>query len=147
MFIFFAQASRLQWAMIIIRPFEIFTMILNLWGFYPNVMFLRKNFCESYNFCKFSLHWLNPNGISPRILFDNKFFCKYLESVAYPGGMHRMHVHPPPGGVHPPLPSLKGWLWEKMRKWATRKKCKFVYLRLDNFLPRIIKYKKQSFHF
>ncbi len=37
---------------------------------------------------------------------------------AYPGGMLRMHVHPPlpppvhppPGHVHPPLPSLKGWL-------------------------------------
>jgi hypothetical protein len=25
-----------------------------------------------------------------------------------------------------------------MRQWATRKKCMFVYLRLDNFLPRII---------
>jgi hypothetical protein len=34
-----------------------------------------------------------------------------------------------------------------MRQWATRKKCKFVYLRLDNFLPRIIIYKKQSFNF
>ncbi len=39
-------------------------------------------------------------------------------AVAYPGGMHRMHVHPPSpplcipplGHVHPPLPSLKGWL-------------------------------------
>ncbi len=37
---------------------------------------------------------------------------------AYPGGMHRMHVHPPSHPVHPPprpcasppLPSLKGWL-------------------------------------
>jgi hypothetical protein len=35
-------------------------------------------------------------------------------------------VHPPPGHVHPP--SLKGWLWDKMRQWATRKKCKFVYI-------------------
>jgi len=25
-----------------------------------------------------------------------------------------------------------------MRQWATRKKCKFVYLRLDNFLPHIM---------
>jgi hypothetical protein len=40
-----------------------------------------------------------------------------LSSVAYPGGMHRMHVHPPSPPVHPPpamcippLPSLKGWL-------------------------------------
>jgi hypothetical protein len=31
--------------------------------------------------------------------------------------------------VHPPPPSL-GWLWEKMRQWATRKKCKFVYLNI-----------------
>ncbi len=45
----------------------------------------------------------------------------------------------------PPLPSLKGWLWEKMRQWATRKKCKFVYLRLDNFLPRIITVKDPNF--
>ncbi len=52
-----------------------------------------------------------------------------LDPVAYPGGMHRMHVHPPyspcasppPRPVHPPLSSLKGWLWEKMRQWATRK--------------------------
>ncbi len=44
----------------------------------------------------------------------------------------RLHVHP--GHVHPP-PSP---VW---------KKCKFVYLRLDNFLPRIIIYKKQSFNF
>jgi hypothetical protein len=40
-----------------------------------------------------------------------------LNAGAYPGGMRRMHVHPPsppcaspPGHVHPPLPSLKGWL-------------------------------------
>ncbi len=41
-------------------------------------------------------------------------------------------VHPPPfpGHVHPPLPSLEGWLWEKMRQWAKRKKCKFVYLNI-----------------
>ncbi len=31
-----------------------------------------------------------------------------------------------------------------MRQWATRKKCKFVYLRLDNFLPRIIVRQKTS---
>jgi hypothetical protein len=51
---------------------------------------------------------------------------------------------PPPGHVHPPplhTPAV-------MRKdeavgsghWATRKKCKFVYQRLDNFLPHIIMY-------
>jgi hypothetical protein len=55
------------------------------------------------------------------------------------GGMHRMHVHPPPPG-HVPCE-------EKMRQWATKKKCKFVYLRLDSFLSRIIIYKKQSFNF
>ncbi len=27
---------------------------------------------------------------------------------------------PPPGHVHPP-PSLKGWLWEKMRQWEQEK--------------------------
>jgi hypothetical protein len=48
-------------------------------------------------------------------------------------------VHPPPWPcASPPLSSLKGWLWEKIRQWATRKKCKFVYLRLNNFLPRTI---------
>ncbi len=25
-----------------------------------------------------------------------------VRAGAYPGGMHRMHVHPPPGHVHPP---------------------------------------------
>ncbi len=42
-----------------------------------------------------------------------------LDAGAYPGGMHRMHVHPPPCAfpplamcIPPPLPSLKGWLWE-----------------------------------
>ena len=45
-------------------------------------------------------------------------------------------IPPPPLCIPPPLPSLKGWLWEKMRQWATRKKCKFVYLRLDNFLTQ-----------
>ncbi len=52
---------------------------------------------------------------------------------------------PPPLCIPPLLPSLKGWLWEKMRQWATRKKCKFVYLRLENFLLRIIIYKKTVF--
>jgi hypothetical protein len=44
---------------------------------------------------------------------------------------------PPPAMCIPPLPSLKGWLLEKMRQWATRKKIKFVYLnirQLDNNL-------------
>ncbi len=32
-------------------------------------------------------------------------------------------VHPPPRPcASPPLPSLKGWLWENIRQWATRKK-------------------------
>ncbi len=37
---------------------------------------------------------------------------------------------PPPGHVHSPPPSLKGCLREKMRQWATRKKCKFVSLNI-----------------
>ncbi len=52
---------------------------------------------------------------------------------------------PPPSMCIPPLPSLAGYekRWGSGH-WATRKKCKFVYLRLDNFLLRIIIYKKQK---
>jgi hypothetical protein len=48
----------------------------------------------------------------------------------------------PPGNVHPPPPlsSLKGWLWEKMRQWAT---CDLIIF----FLPRFILYKKTVTNF
>jgi len=75
---------------------------------------------------------------------------RVMEPVAYPGGMNRMHaipptppppVHSPPGNVHPPpLSSLKGWLWEKMRQWAT---CDLIIF----FLPRFILYKKTVTNF
>ncbi len=52
---------------------------------------------------------------------------------------------PPPGHVHPPPPQPERLVM--MRQWATRKKCKFVYLRIENFLPRIIIYIKKSFNF
>jgi len=35
---------------------------------------------------------------------------------------------PPPGHVHPPPPQPERLVIEKMRQWATRKKCKFVHL-------------------
>ncbi len=44
-------------------------------------------------------------------------YTQYIQAGAYPGGMHRMHVHPPSPPVHPPPrpcasppPHLKGWL-------------------------------------
>ncbi len=48
----------------------------------------------------------------PLFRLDYKFTNLSLQPVAYPGGMHRMHVHPssppcaspPPGHVHPPPP-------------------------------------------
>ena len=67
-------------------------------------------------------------GRRRRRIFQVPTFLTFMgirspEPGAYPGGMHRMHrmhVHPPsppcasppppPGHVHPPLPSLKGWL-------------------------------------
>ncbi len=76
-------------------------------------------------------------------------------TVAYPGGMHRMHVHPPsppvhppPGHVHPPpSPPPERLVMRKDEAVGTgqqEKKWKFVFLRLDNFLSRIILYKKQK---
>ncbi len=56
------------------------------------------------------------------------------------GGMHRMHVHPPP-------PQPERLVMRKDEAVGNKKKCKFVYLRLDIFLLRIIKNKKQSFNF
>jgi hypothetical protein len=54
---------------------------------------------------------------------------------------------PPTGHVHPPPPQPERLVIRKDEAVGTRKKCKFVYLRLDNFLTRIIIYKKQSFNF
>ncbi len=49
-----------------------------------------------------------------------------------------MHVHPssPPPPVHPPPQPERQVMSKDEEK---RKKCKFVYLRLDNFLPRTVK--------
>ncbi len=76
---------------------------------------------------------------------------KYLSPVAYPGGMHRMHVHPPsppcaspPWSCASPPSKAERLVMRKDEAVWTRKKCKFVYLRLDNFSPRIIIYKKNS---
>jgi hypothetical protein len=44
----------------------------------------------------------------------------------------------------PPPPS-PAWKAGYEKRWGNKKKCKFVYLRLDNFLPRIIIYIKNSF--
>ncbi len=54
-----------------------------------------------------------------------------------------MHPPHPPQPWTPPSPAWKAG-YEK--RWVNKKKCKFVYLRLDKFLPRIIRYikKKQS---
>jgi hypothetical protein len=49
-----------------------------------------------------------------------------LKSVAYPGGMHRMHVHPPSPPLYIPPASLKGS--RKDEAVGNKKKCKFVYL-------------------
>ncbi len=64
---------------------------------------------------------LSGEGLNP-FSFNNLLGGVNLDTLlpgAYPGGMHRMHVHPPsppcaspPGHVQkmciPPLPSLKG---------------------------------------
>ncbi len=53
---------------------------------------------------------------------------------------HPVHSPPPLVHVHPPpFPNLKGWLWEKVRQWTTRKKCKFVYLNIIIFYPRFLR--------
>jgi hypothetical protein len=59
----------------------------------------------------------------------------YVQSGAYPGGMHRMHVHPPPLPVHPPRPCASPPQPERlvMRKdeaVGNKKKCKFVNLNI-----------------
>jgi hypothetical protein len=68
-------------------------------------------------------------------------------SGAYPGGMHRMHVHPPPpplcnpphGHVHPPpLPSLKRLVMRKDEAVGNKKKMQVCLpkhnYKLDNYL-------------
>jgi hypothetical protein len=63
------------------------------------------------NSCAHHVTW------SPNILWRSISIFN-LWAVAYPGGMHRMHVHPPTPPCAsppwpcacPPLPSLKGWL-------------------------------------
>ncbi len=75
----------------------------------PTVLWIRNDF-------------LDPDPVSdPTRIFSNilniNFTFVFPTSGAYPGGMHRMHVHPPSPPVHPPpamcippFPSLKGWL-------------------------------------
>ena len=55
-----------------------------------------------------------------------------------------MHVHPPPRPCASP-PQPERLVIRKDEAVGNKKKCKFVYLRLDNFLPRIIIYIKNSF--
>ncbi len=54
-------------------------------------------------------------------------------SVAYPGGMHRMHVHPPsppvhppPGHVHPPPPQPERWGSGQQEKNASLFTCDLI---------------------
>ncbi len=74
--------------------------------------------------------------------------CTLLWTSGIPGGCTGCTcIPPPPAMCIPPPPQPERLVMRKDEQWATRKKCKFVYLRLDNFLPRIIIYKKQSFNF
>jgi hypothetical protein len=64
-----------------------------------------------------------------------------LMTGAYPGGMHRMHVHPPPPPPPraSPLPQPERLVMRKDEAVNNKKKMQFLYLRLDNFLPCIIR--------
>ncbi len=72
--------------------------------------------------------------------------------MAYPGGMHRMHVHPPSPPLCIPPPAMcipsplprSGWLWEKMRQWALGNKKKVCYCDLIIFCRVSLYIKKQK---
>ncbi len=69
--------------------------------------------------------------VTPRITINNLTRIQpgtklleliYLQTVAYPGGMHRMHVHPPPGPCASPPPQPERLVMRKDEAVGNKKK-------------------------